>query len=70
MLRRDHALTTLPLLFWMLASMLSACVVTGLLELLLCCGADIDMMLPRFSGCALGSGGMPPPAAVQVWKVQ
>ena len=50
MLQRDHALTTLPLLFWMLASMLSACVVTGLLELLLCCGADIDMMLPRFSG--------------------
>ena len=43
--------------------MLSAWVVTGLLLELVLWGEDMDMMLPRFSGCALGSAGMPPPAA-------
>ena len=57
------ALTTPPLLLLRLASMLSAWVATGLVELLVCWGADRPMMLPRFSGCAFGRGGIPPPAA-------
>ena len=55
--------TTPLLLFCRLASMLSAWVVTGLLLELVLWGADMDMMLPRLSGCALGNAGMPPPAA-------
>lgn len=43
--------------------MLSAWVVTGLFSLALSWGEDRPMMLPRFSGCALGSAGIPPPAA-------
>lgn len=42
--------------------MLSAWVVTGLSEPLDCVD-DMDMMLPRLRGWALGSAGMPPPAA-------
>ena len=56
-------LTTPPLLLLRLASMLSAWVVTGLFSLAVCWGEDRPMMLPRFSGCALGSAGIPPPAA-------
>ena len=56
-------LTTPPLLLLRLASMLSAWVVTGLFSLAVCWGDDRPMMLPRLSGCALGSAGIPPPAA-------
>ena len=53
------------LLFCRLASMLSACVVTGLLEVEEGCVDDMARTLPRSSGWALGRAGMPPPAAQQ-----
>ena len=53
------------LLFCRLASMLSAWVVTGLLEVEEGCVDDMARMLPRSSGWALGRAGMPPPAAQQ-----
>lgn len=43
--------------------MLSAWVVMGLFWPAVSWGEDRPMMLPRFSGWALGSAGIPPPAA-------
>ena len=53
------------LLFCRLASMLSAWVVTGLLDVEEGCVDDMARTLPKSSGWALGRAGMPPPAAQQ-----
>ena len=66
---RQRSLTMPPLLLLRLASMLSAWVVMGLFWLVVSWGEDRPMMLPRFSGWALGSAGIPPPAAAQEFLV-